>query len=73
MNKRNTRDLGIRGGGAGKGDVPRYKHNENWIRNYEAIDWNRTPALPAVPPKESAPIEWDNHCPARQEDSQGPR
>lgn len=28
-------------GQAGKGDAPRYKHDENYVNNYEAIDWKR--------------------------------
>ncbi len=50
MNKRNPRDLGLKGGSPGKGDAPRYTHNENWIRNYEAINWNRKTDMPYVPP-----------------------
>jgi len=42
MNKRNTRDLGLRGGGAGKGDSPRYSNNENWRKNYDEIDWGHS-------------------------------
>jgi len=75
MNKRNTRDLGLKGGGAGKGDSPRYTHNENWITNYEAIDWgrsNQTPVVPSVPQTQPPPIEWDNHCPAGQGDQESP-
>jgi hypothetical protein len=30
------RDLGLKGG-AGKGDAPRYKHDENWRTNFEEI------------------------------------
>lgn len=26
--------------GAGKGSAPRYKHNENWKRNFDAIKWS---------------------------------
>lgn len=26
--------------GAGKGDKPRYKHNQNWLDNYARINWD---------------------------------
>ena len=71
MNKRNTRDLGIKGGGAGKGDAPRYTHNETWIANYDAINWghNQSPPLPDVPPEESCASlgNCDCHCKKRNQ------
>lgn len=36
MNKRNTRDLGLRGTGAGKGDADR---SPGWRNHYEEINW----------------------------------
>jgi hypothetical protein len=27
--------------GAGKGDAPRYRHDANWLANYDEIDWHR--------------------------------
>lgn len=42
---RNTRDLGLggRSSGAGKGDAPRYKHDENWDRNFSEIEFPKNP------------------------------
>ena len=59
--KRNSRDLGLKGGGAGKGDAPRYKHDDNWVKNFDAIDWHCSSQLPSVPPDESAARTGDNH------------
>lgn len=36
MNKRNTRDLGLRGTGAGKGDADR---SPGWRKQYDTINW----------------------------------
>lgn len=41
--KPNRRDIGLNTG-AGKGDAPRYKHDENYIRNFEAIDFKQANA-----------------------------
>jgi len=60
MNKRNTRDFGLMGTGAGKGDAPRYTHNENWIRNFEAIDWGHGPETPLVPV-----VSAEQYCPSQ--------
>jgi hypothetical protein len=36
MNKRNTRDIGLQGTGAGKGDADR---SPKWRDHYDEIDW----------------------------------
>lgn len=35
-----SRDIGLTHG-AGKGDAPRYTHNERWEQNFQDIDWGR--------------------------------
>lgn len=32
---------GHQGTGAGKGDAPRYKHDQKWVDNFSEIDFHR--------------------------------
>lgn len=43
LRKSNSRDLGLRGGAAGKGDAPRYKHDANWTSRFAEINFAALP------------------------------